>query len=134
VRLIGGSLVFVGIGLATVWIVTWAAYVFAGRQTPVEPEAFRLVAALDLSLMVPALTVGGVLLWRLVPWGFVIAAIASIQGALYLLVLSVNSIVAIRRGLANAPGELPIWGTLTIFTTTIALLLLANIRHERVAF
>jgi hypothetical protein len=39
----------------------WTAYVFAGRPTPVDPEAFKIVAALDLSLMVPALTVGGIL-------------------------------------------------------------------------
>jgi hypothetical protein len=130
VRLIGGFLVFVGSGLASVWIAVWAAHVFAGRPTPVEPEAFKLVAALDLSLMVPALTLGGILLWRRKPWGYVVAAIASIQAALYLLVLSVNSIVAIRRGLAAAPGELPVWGTLTVFTSAAALLLLANVRRE----
>jgi hypothetical protein len=78
------------------------------------------------------LTAGGVLLWRRHPWGYVIAAIASIQGALYLLVLSVNSVVAIQRGLASAPGELPIWGTLTLVTTVIALVLLANLQRERV--
>jgi hypothetical protein len=92
---------------------------------------FRLVAALDLSLMAPILTFGGILLWRRHPWGYLIAAIASIQGALYLLVLSVNSTVAIRRGFANAPGELAIWGTLTVFTATIAVVLLSNVRRER---
>jgi hypothetical protein len=132
VRFIGGSLVCVGSGLASVWIAMWVTYVFASRPTPVEPEAFRLVAALDLSLMVPALTIGGVLIWRRRPWGFVMAAIASIQAALYLFVLSVNSMVAIQRGLADAPGELPIWGPLAIFTTFVALVLLANIRHERI--
>ncbi len=83
--------------------------------------------------MVPALTAGGVLLWRRVSWGFVIAVMASIQGTLYLFVLSVNSLVAIQRGLANAPGELPIWGTLTIFTAAVALALLANVRRDRIA-
>lgn len=134
VRLIGGSLVFVGLGLASVWIAMWAAYVFAGRPTPVETEAFKLVAALDLSLMVPALTLGGVLMWRRMPWGCVIAAIASIQGALYLFVLSVNSLVAIQRGVTNPPGELPIWGTLTIFTAAVAVLLLSNVRSDRSGF
>jgi hypothetical protein len=76
---------------------------------------------------------GGVLLWRRLPWGYVIASIASIQAALYLFVLSLNSVVAIQRGLADPPGELPVWGTLTVFTTTAALLLLANVRDERVA-
>jgi hypothetical protein len=132
IRLIGGSLIFIGTGLASVWIAMWAAYVFAGRPTPVEPEAFKLVAALDLSLMVPALIAGGVLIWRRMPWGLVISGIASIQGALYLLGLSVSSVVAIRRGLASAPGELPIWAPLTILTTIVALVLVANVRPQRV--
>lgn len=130
VRLIGGSLVFVGSGLSSVWIAMWAAHVFAGRPTPIEPEAFKMVAALDLSLMVPALTCGGVLLWKRMPWGFALAAIASIQAALYLLVLSVNSLVLIRRGIASSPGELPIWGPLTIFTTAVAVVLLTNVRPD----
>jgi hypothetical protein len=127
VRLVGGYLVFVAVGLAFVWLGMWGAYAFAGRPTPIEPEAFKIVAALDLSLMVPALAVGGVMLWRRRPWGYVIATIAATQGALYLLVLSVNSAIAIRRGLVSAPGELLIWGPLTIFTTIAAILLLRGV-------
>jgi len=108
--------------------------VFTGRPTPVEPEAFKLVAALDISLMVTGLTFGGVLLWRRNMWGYVVAAIASIQASLYLLVLSVNSIVGVHRGLAKTPGEFPMWGTLAVFTTAVTLLLLANIRRERPSF
>jgi len=104
----------------------WGAYAFAGRPTPIEPEAFKIVAALDLSLMVPTLAVGGVLLWRRQPWGYLIATIAAIQGAWYLLVLSVNSAIAISRGLAAAPGELPFWGPLASFTTLAALVLLRS--------
>jgi hypothetical protein len=129
-RIIGGSLTLIGLTLGAVWIVMWAAYVYAGRATPVEPEAFKVVAALDLALMVPALTVGGVLLWRRIAWGYVIATIASVQGALYLLVLSVSSVVGIRRGLVAAPGELPIWGTLLVVTAALAGMLLGSVRRR----
>jgi hypothetical protein len=105
VRVVGGYFVCVGVGLASVWIGLWAAYVFAGRPTPVEPDAFRLVAALDLTLLVTVFVGGGVLLWRRAPWGYVIAALGGIQGSLYLLVLSVNSTLAVRRGLADAPAS-----------------------------
>jgi hypothetical protein len=125
-RWIGGYLVFVAVGLALVWLGLWGMYAFAGRPTPIEPEAFKVVAALDLSVMVPALLVGGVLLWRHSPWGYVIATLAAIQGALYLLVLSVNSAVAIGRGSAEPPGELPIWGSLMVFTAVAAVLLVKN--------
>jgi hypothetical protein len=37
VRLLGGSLVFLAVGLASAWIAMWAAYLFAGRPTPVAP-------------------------------------------------------------------------------------------------
>jgi hypothetical protein len=126
-RLLGAYLVFVGCGLAVVWIGMWGAYVFAGRPTPVQPEAFKVVAALDLLWLVPSLAAGGALLWNRRPWGFVIAAAASVQGTVYLLVLSVNSFIAIHRRLAESPGELPIWGPLTILTWATALLLINNV-------
>ena len=131
VRMIGGYLAFVGIGLGSVWLIMWGAYAFAGRPTPIEPEAFKLVAALDISIMATALTFGGVLLWRRNAWGYVLAAIAGIQASLYLVVLSVNSSVAIHRGLVEAPGELLVWGTLTALTTTVTTLLLTNAQTER---
>jgi hypothetical protein len=127
VRLIGGYYTFIGIGLASVWLAMWAAYVFAGRPTPVEPEAFKLVAALDLSVMATSLVLGGILLWRRHPWGYVIAAISGVQSSLYLMVLTVNSAVAIHRGLVSTPGELPLWGALAGLTTVVTLVLLANV-------
>jgi len=81
-------------------------------------------------MMVTALVCGGVLLWRHCRWGYVIAAIAGIQGALYLMVLSVNACVAIARGLVQAPGELPVWGTLALLTTAAAFVLLSHVRPE----
>lgn len=126
VRIVGGYLLFVAAGLAAVWVGMWAAYAFWGRPTPVEPEAFKVVASLDLGLMVPALALGGTLLWRKHPWGYVMAAIAGVQGGLYLVVLCVNSAIAISRGLAAAPGELPIWGPLGFGTAAATTLLFAH--------
>jgi hypothetical protein len=128
VRLIGGYLTVVGTCLGCVWLAMWAAYAFAGRATPVEPEAFKLVAALDLTMMVTALVSGGVLIWRRRPWGYVIASVAALQGSLYLMVLTLNSLVAINRGLVKAPGELPVWGTLAGLTSLAAMMLLARVR------
>jgi hypothetical protein len=125
-RAIAGFLILVGCGLSVVWLGLWALYVFAGLPTPIEPEAFKVVAALDLSLMVPALIAGGVLLWRGNPWGRLVATMTSVQAALYLLVLTVNSVVAISRGLAKFPGELPIWGPLAIGAALAAASLLVS--------
>lgn len=127
VRFLGGYYLFVACGLTLVWVVTWAGHVFAGHSLPVEEEAFRLIAALDLSLMVPALASGGILLWRRNAWGYVIAAVAGIQASLYLVVLSVNSLVAIALGFVEAPGELPMWVFLAVATGVTTGILLKNV-------
>jgi hypothetical protein len=130
VRLIGGYLVFVGAGLATVWVAMWAAFVFAGRPTPIEPGAFQVVAAIDLSLLVPALATGGVWLWRRHPWGFIVGAMAAVEGALYLVVLTVNTSLSIASGLTHGPGELPVWGPLALATTAAAAVLLRHVQER----
>jgi hypothetical protein len=130
IRIIGGYLGVVGVGLAAVWLMLWAGYVFEGRAVPIGPEAFRTVAALDLTVLVPALVVGGVLLWRRRPCGYVLAAVAGIQSSLYLLVLGVNSVVAVARGLSPAPGELPLWGPLAVATAAATAVLLTRAHHR----
>jgi hypothetical protein len=98
--------------------------------TPVEPEVFKVVAALDLSLMVPCLILGGTLLLKKNRWGFPVATIASVQAALYLSVLTVNSVVMSSRGVGGAAGELPIWGALMLFTCALAVVLLRHVDYR----
>lgn len=119
VRLIGGYFACVGTSLAAIWLAMWGSYIFAGRPTPVETETFKLIAALDTSVMAPALAIGGVLLWRRHAWGYVVSSIAGVQASLYLLVLSVNSLTAASR-------EFPLWCVLALTTSAATSLLLAN--------
>jgi hypothetical protein len=125
-RFAGGYFLLIGVGLSGAWIAMWSGYIVAGRPTPVPPDTFKLIAALDLSLMVPPLIGGGVLLWRRRPWGYVISALVGIQASLYLLVLSAGSLVAVQRGLTPAPGEVPIWAALALATTAVTALLLKD--------
>jgi hypothetical protein len=130
-RALGGFLVFVALGLSLVWIGTWAGHVFKGSALPVEEPFFRLVAALDLGLMVPALAIGGLLLFSNHPLGFLLGPAVAIQSALYLLVLTVNSIVFLKNGLVDPPGEAPIWGLLCLATSIAVAIFLWNLRGER---
>jgi hypothetical protein len=131
IRVIGGYLVFIAVGLTLIWMGMWAVHIFAGQPTPIEPEAFKLVASLDITIMVTALALGGILLWRGIAWGYIMAAIAGVQGSLYLLVLSINTYVAFFRGLSEAPDQLLVWGTLAAATTAATVLLLVNVRGGR---
>lgn len=129
VKVLGGLLIFIGTGLAAVWMLMWALYIFAGQPTPVEPTAFQVVAAIDCGVIVPLVVIGGVMLWQRKPWGYVIASMGGILGALYLVVLTVNSITAIAFGLADAPGEVPVWATLLLVTGVTTGVLVGHVKR-----
>ena len=113
----------VGAGLATVWLAMWADVMFLGHAPPIDAEAFKLVAALDLTLIVPILIVSAALLWFGHVHGAWVGAAAGIQASLYLTVLSVNSVLAIRSGHIDAARELPVWGTVAVLSGAVAILL-----------
>ena len=52
----------------------------------------------------------------------------DVQASLYLMVLTVNTLIAIERGFAEAPGELPLWGTLAVLTSSAVVVLLSHVR------
>lgn len=115
-RLIGGYLVLLGGGLCAVWIGLWASVVFVGADPPGGEPAFRVVAALDLTLMVPALILGGLLTWRGSDWSIAAAAIATLQAALYLTVLATNARLLLWMELVDPPGEVVLWTLLAVPT------------------
>ena len=122
---------FIGFGLGTVWLGFWASYSFFGGTLPVGQSAFRLVAALDLTIIVNAMVVAGIGLLRKRKTGFVVGTIIGIQGSLYLFILTVNSFISAFR--ANVfPGEIPIWGTLFFIETTGILSLLVQGRARKI--
>lgn len=134
VRMVAGYMGFTGLGLAIAWLAQWAAYVFAGTEPSVGEAPFRLVAAMDLSFMVPTMLVGCVLLWRRRAWGFVIAVMTIVQGATYTAGLTIASIVGGLRGVAGSMEQAPVWGAWTLVGAAAAIALLARmeagVRHR----
>jgi hypothetical protein len=129
-KVVGGYFVLVGVALTVVWITTWAAMVFLGRLIPVDADTFRVIAGLDLIILVPPLVLGGALLWRKSAWGVLVATIAGVQSSLYLLVLSVNAGIAVSGRLVSPPGEIPIWIILMMLTTAATAALFVSICNE----
>lgn len=133
VRVIGGYLVFIVVGLVSAWTAIWAQYVFNGVKPVAGIGPFQVVASLDMTLMCTLLVFGGVNLWRRRPWGYVVAPLAGVQGALYTLVLAVNSVFVNRlNGVPVFSGEFPAWTTITGVTTIAMLVLFACVgRSDR---
>ena len=114
VRWIGGYMLFTGVGLLVAWTVQWARFMVTGVPPDIGEEGLQLVAAMDLSFVVPWFLIGAVLLLRRRPWGFVVAPIFIMKGATYTLVLTASSSVAAWRGIEGAFEQIPIWGAWTL--------------------
>lgn len=116
-RWIAGYMVFTGMGLALAWTAQWAAYIFAGAIPSIGVEPFRLVAAMDLTVMVPWFIAGAILLLRRNRWGVLVAPIILLKGATYTLVLTAGSTVAALRGIEGTAEQIPIWAVWTAVGT-----------------
>jgi hypothetical protein len=127
-RWIAGYMLFTGVGLTFAWIGQWAAYLLTGAVPNIGVDGFQLVAAMDLTFMVPWFVIGAVLLLRRAPWGYLVAPIIIIKGATYTLVLATTSTVAGLRGVEGTLEQVPIWVAWTLIGALAGWGLFANVR------
>lgn len=133
VRSIGSFMIFVGGGLASVYVAQWAVFSAAGQLPPIiamTGHPTNVVFALDLTLVVPVLLVGAAWLWRRRPWGYVLATVINVKGAVYLAGLCAATITAYRAGTVETLSELALWGPLGLGCLVSAVVLLGNLKPE----
>jgi hypothetical protein len=83
-RWVGGFLVIVGAILGGIWALLAIRFALTGElMADIPADGIHVVFAIDLSLLVPALVVAGVLLWRRTAVGVVSGAVMVVLGALY---------------------------------------------------
>jgi hypothetical protein len=132
-RWIGGYMLFVGIGLTLVYVMQSIVFITKGELPSivlVSEHPTSIVFALDLTILVPWMILGGVWLIQRRPWGYVMDAILTVKGALYTFVLTVNTLLVMRRGLGDG-GELPMWATLTLLGLVACLLHYGNLSERK---
>src|ERR1044071_3908928 len=90
VRWISGFLLFFSIPWSAMEISRAAGFVFTGRiptDILVTGHPTGVVYATDLSLLMPAMILGAVLLWKRRPWGYLLSAVLLFKGITYGLAL-----------------------------------------------
>lgn len=133
VRWIGAFLALVGAILGGLWVALAIRFAVTGElMQNIPADGIHLVFAIDLSLLVPALVVAGVLLWRRTQIGVVFGAVMTVMGALY----QVNLLAAgMFQANASVPGAnaFPLEGIVvaTGFALSSAFLLAAGRRTNR---
>jgi hypothetical protein len=130
---VGCYMVLWALALGGIWILQSLDHAITGKVPHIlvaighpNADVTNLVAALDLSLLVPPVAVGAIwLLWQK-PWGYLLAAVMNVSGAAYTLVLAAASYSASRAGFSEVAGQIPLWLCLTAASVGLAALLLAR--------
>jgi hypothetical protein len=102
--------------LGGMWIAMSLSFVVTGQvPTPITQTGHPtgVVFATDLTLLVPGLLAGGMLLWQRQPWGFVLSAAMLIKGCTYGPALIAMSAFAASAGSGSDPFLL-LWVVLTL--------------------
>jgi len=126
-RWIAGYMFYVAAMVSFLWISQWVKFLFTGRVPEVNgsQSAYQVIAAVDLSLLVPLFLSAGYLLFRRRPWGYVLGATGLVQGAVYTAVMATVCVF----GWKLTPGAhlLSGWFINCVIGCTVCLLCLAGL-------
>ncbi len=129
VKWISGYMMFVAVGLSTVYLIQSLNFIVTGQL----PEIIELtghptsiVFAIDFPFVVSFFILAAVWLWQRQPWGYVLSVILNVKGAVYTLVLTVGSFSA------GATAETPLWIFLTIASFIASGYLLVNMHGTNI--
>jgi hypothetical protein len=103
-RAVAVVMLLIGLGLVLAWGGLAVRFALTGElPANVMPDtAVHLVYAIDLALLAPSFLIGGLLLWRALPWGYVMAVAVLVAGTAYLVVLEVVGGFQAEAGIAGA--------------------------------
>jgi hypothetical protein len=133
-RWAGLFLAIVGGAQGALWLVVIARNVATGDLIADVPAAGQhLVFALDLSLLVPALVLSGILLFRRLPLGYLLGAAMAVMGAVYQVNLLLAGVFQDRADVAGATAFAPEAVGVTVAFTIAALVVLLPRKRRRPA-
>ncbi|HDP93926.1 MAG TPA: hypothetical protein ENN40_01030 [Candidatus Aminicenantes bacterium] len=125
-RAVGIFIILVSLILGSFWIAVSAGFVWTG-QVPAMVTAVEhptnITAALDLWLVVSFGLIAGIWLWRRRAWGFVIAGIWTVKGAVYMAALCAAAIATYASGATADLSQLGLWVPIGVGSAVCSLLL-----------
>jgi hypothetical protein len=129
-RVIGGFLAAVGTVLGGLWLFLAIRFAVTGElMADLPADGIHLVFAIDTSLLVPALVISGVFLWKRTARGFVFGTAMAVMGAVY----QVNLLMAgLFQANAHVSGvkAFPLEG-IVLATGFVAAMLVLLLHRER---
>jgi hypothetical protein len=120
--------------LGSVWVWQSLAFVSSGQVPQVggSEEVFRLIATLDLSLVIPFVGLAAIWLWQHRPWGRVLAVIVNVKGLVYTLVLIAGDFIGAAAGIEGAMELVWLWIFFASGSLLSTIFLLRNVQANNI--
>ncbi len=133
VKWISAYMLLVVVFMGGFWIALSLGYVFTGQIPQIIVELgihTNLIAALDLSIMVPLGLLGSLMLWKRNAWGYVLAAIWNVKGITYMMAMMATTLSAFQAGALEDLSQLSLWGIIGLGCLTASLFLFVNLERS----
>lgn len=135
-RAVGIFIIVVSLILGSFWVAVSAGFIWTG-QVPAMVTAVEhptnITAALDLWLVVTFGLIAGIWLWRRRAWGFVIASIWAVKGAVYMAALSAAAIATYASGATADLSQLGLWAPIGVGSVVSSMLLIRSLPKSTAA-
>lgn len=133
VKAVGVFMLAVSLLLGIFHVQVALGYVFSGNIPDIVTAVghpTNIIAALDLSLVVPIGILAGWWLMGRRPWGYLLAVLWNVKGAVYLTALSAASLASWWTGAAPGAAQVGLWGPIGLGSLVSALVLLGHLQEH----
>lgn len=123
--------IFLSIG----WIGQWINFILKGIKPPLLEQfgaTNHLVAALDMTLVVPWFLLGAVLLWKQSIIGLIISLMLHLKAVIYNVILIWGSLFQHGAGVEGAAALIPLWAFFLIGSALSLIGLLRTIDDKKI--
>lgn len=119
--------------LMAMWVGQSVLFILNGQVPQLITDSggvTHMVAALDLTLEVPPLVLGGILLWRARPWGAALSSVILVECVLVTINLLITPFFQEAAGIQDAWMMVPLWACMVPAFLVPAVYILKNITRE----
>jgi len=133
-KLISGFMMFFSLLLGGLWVGMSMSYLFTGKipQTVIDSgNPTAIVFATDLSVLIPAIVLGAILLWKKRNWGYILSTIMMVKATTYGTgFIIMCGITYYDIGVLDT--MLPLWIFLTLGCLLSLIALLRNLKTDKI--
>lgn len=127
-KAIAGLLFFAAAFLSLAWLGRIGPTILGDQQPLLENVTTMFIQVLDLGVIVPLCVLGGILLLRRKPWGYLLASVGLLKFLTMGIAVSLMGLNMARVGVPVSMVELTVFPALALVNLVMVTLLLKNIR------